>query len=147
MNRSKTRKQQRENDQQPGVRPVERLFPFALRARLLIVGRELLARSRSNLHFILITDDLSENSRSKLLSEYSHYPVVQHYTGEELETLFGIKGAKVVGFKKSDLAQALYAGLKTYRINSPRSGEPHLDDGVKRPDPAVSTPEDGAQKK
>lgn len=137
MNRLKTRKQQRQNDDLPGAHPVERLFPFALRARLLIVGRELLARSRSRLHFILIANDLSENSRSKLLSEYSHYPVVQRYTGEELEALFGIRGAKVIGFRKSDLAQALYAGLKKDRINSPHSespgsDEPHSRDGVKR---------------
>jgi hypothetical protein len=50
---------------QSSAKPVERLFPFALRARILIVGREALLRSKSRLHFILITHDLSENSRKK----------------------------------------------------------------------------------
>ena len=97
--------------------PVERLFAFVLRSRILIVGRDRLARSKSNLHFVLITNDLSQNSRSAILSDFAHYPVVQHYTQEELEKFFGLKGTKVVGFQKSGLAQSIYAQLKQYRIN------------------------------
>ena len=100
-------------------RSVERLFPFVLRARILLVGRETLQRSKSKLHFVLITDDISENSRREILSEFEHYPVVQHYTSEELEEFFGFRGAKVVGFQKSGLAQSLYAELKGYRVNKP----------------------------
>jgi hypothetical protein len=44
---------------------------------------------------------------------------VQHYTSKELEKLLGIKGAKVIGFEKSGLAQSLYAELKAHRINRP----------------------------
>ncbi len=99
--------------------PVERLFAFVLRARILIVGRDTLARSKSRLHFVLITDDLSENSRKEILANYAHYPVVQHYTTDQLESFFGIQGAKVLGFAKSGLAQSIYAGLKSYRLNSP----------------------------
>ena len=99
--------------------PLERLFPFVLRSRILIVGRDTLARSKSRLHFVLITHDLSETSRAEILSDFAHYPVVQHYTAKELEKFFGIKGAKVIGFEKSDLAQSLYAGLKEHRINTP----------------------------
>jgi hypothetical protein len=103
-----------------GLAPsVERLFPFVLRSRILIVGRDTLARSKSRLHFVLITHDLSETSRAEILSDFAHYAVVQHYTAEDLENFFGIKGAKVVGFEKSGLAQSLYAELKKYRINSP----------------------------
>jgi hypothetical protein len=101
------------------AQPVERLFSFVLRSRILIVGRDTLARSKSRLHFVLITRDLSEKSRAEILSDFAHYPVVQHYTMEELEKFFGIKGAKVIGFKKSGLAQSLYAELKAHRINSP----------------------------
>jgi hypothetical protein len=96
----------------------EKLYPFVLRARILIIGREVLARSKSKLHFILITTDLSENSRSEVLSQYSYYPVVQHYTSADLENFFGVKGTKVIGFKKSGLAQSVYAGLKAHRITS-----------------------------
>lgn len=96
---------------------VERLFPFVLRSRNLLVGRERLRRSKRKLHFVLITTDLSENSRTEILSDFAHYPVVQRYTSEDLEKFFKVHGAKVIGFEKSGLAQSLYAGLKAYRIN------------------------------
>ena len=104
---------------QSPARPVERLFSFVLRSRILMVGRQTLARSKSRLHFVLITRDLSETSRAEILSDFAHYPVVQHYTAGELESAFGIKGAKVIGFEKSDLARSLYAELKEHRINRP----------------------------
>ena len=103
------------------VKPVERLFPFVLRSRNLLAGRETLLRSKSKLHFVLITTDLSESSRAEILSEFAHYPVVQHYRAEDLEKYFGLNGAKVVGFAKSGLAQSLYAELKQHRINRPPS--------------------------
>ena len=103
--------------------PVERLFPFVLRSRNLLVGRETLHRSKSKLHFVLLTCDLSDNSRAAILSDFEHYPVVQHYTSEELEKFFGIKGAKVIGFQKSGLAQSIYAELKQHRINKPSVGQ------------------------
>ena len=84
-----------------------------------MVGRDTLAHSKGKLHFVLITEDLSEASRKQILQDFSHYPVVQHYTSQDLEKHFGIKGAKVIGFQKSGLAQSLYAELKEYRINLP----------------------------
>jgi hypothetical protein len=101
------------------AKPVERLFPFVLRSRILLVGRETLLRSKSKLHFVLITTDLSENSCAEILSEFAHYPIVQHYQTEDLEKHFGLKGAKVIGFAKSGLAQSIYAELKQHRINLP----------------------------
>ena len=101
------------------VKPVERLFPFVLRSRNLLVGRDTLQRSKSKLHFVLITNDISENGRAEILSDFAHYPVVQKYTSSELEKFFGIKGAKVIGFRKSGLAQSLYAEMKEHRINKP----------------------------
>jgi hypothetical protein len=104
------------------TKSVERLFPFVLRSRSLILGRDTLIRSKTRLHFILITTDLSENSRAEVLHDFSHYPIVQHYTSADLEKHFQIKGAKVVGFQKSGLAQSIYAELKEHRINAPKSG-------------------------
>ena len=100
-------------------KPVERLFPFVLRSRILLVGRETLARSKSKLHFVLITQDLSEASRAEILAEFAHYPVLQHYTMAELEQHFGIRNAKVIGFTKSNLAQSVYSELKEHRLNKP----------------------------
>ena len=100
-------------------KPVERLFPFVMRSRILIPGRDSLGRSKSRLHFVLITHDLSEASRAAILADFAHYPVVQHYTAADLEKFFEIKGTKVVGFQKSGLAQSIYAELKEHRVNQP----------------------------
>lgn len=108
----------------PQSKPVERLFPFVLRTRTLLVGRDTLRRSKSKLHFVLITRGLSENSREEILKEFAHYPVVEHFTEADLEKFFGIKGAKVVGFSKSGLAQSIYAELKQHRINQPPAQPP-----------------------
>jgi hypothetical protein len=105
------------------AKPVERLFPFVLRSRILIVGREQLARAKGRLHFVLITRDISEGSRAEILRDFAHYPVIQRYTPEDLEQFFGVKGAKVVGFQKSGLAQSIYREMKEDRLNAPPRGE------------------------
>ena len=117
------------NKRTPPAVSVERLFPFVLRSRNLLVGRETLQRSKSKLHFVLLTCDLSDNSRAAILSDFEHYPVVQHYTSDELEKFFGIKGAKVIGFQKSGLAQSIYAELKQHRINKPWVGQMPRSEG------------------
>lgn len=95
-----------------------------------MLGRERLANSKSNLHFILITTDISENSRDEMLDEFSHYPVVQYFTSEELAQLLQLKGnTKVVGFAKSSLAKSIYAELKEHRLNMPTKKGTEKDDG------------------
>ena len=102
-----------------GSHSVERMFPFVLRSRILLVGRDVLSRSKSRLHFILVTSDLSPRSLEQILSEFRHYPVVQRYESADLEKHFGLKGTKVVGFAKSELAQSIYKEFKNERINMP----------------------------
>ncbi len=104
------------------AKSVEPLFPFALRARILLVGKETLRRSKSRLHFVLVTTNLSDRGREEVLSEYAHYPVVQRYTSADLERLFGLRGTKVLGFRKSHLAQSIYRELKGSRLNKPAQG-------------------------
>jgi hypothetical protein len=101
------------------TKPVERLFPFVLRAKILLIGRDTLRRSKGKLHFVLITDDIAETVRAEILVDFKHYPVVQHYGPADFEKFFGIKGAKTIGFMKSGLAQSIYAELKEHRINRP----------------------------
>lgn len=115
------------SDAAPTSKSVERLFPFVLKARALIVGRDILERSKSRLHFLLITTDISENSRAQILTEYSHYPVVQYYSEADVEKFFALKGTKVLGFAKSGLAQSIYAELKPYRINKPATKAARAD--------------------
>ena len=101
---------------------VERLFPFVLRGKILVVGREALRSNKGRLHFVLIATDIIEAHREEVLRELKHYPVVQHYTAAELEKFFDCAGAKAIGFTKSALAQSIYAGLKAFRINKPPAG-------------------------
>ena len=107
-----------------GGKSVERLFPFLVRARKLIVGREALVRSRRRLHSVLIATDISENSKLEILREFADYPILQKYTSKELEDFFGVRNAKVLRLEKSSLAQSIYAGLKGARVNAPRDQKP-----------------------
>ncbi|MGA2243894.1 MAG: hypothetical protein ABSH48_02750 [Verrucomicrobiota bacterium] len=107
-------------DAAPGSpRPVERLFPFVLKTRSLVAGRDALRAHKGKLHFVLITTDIAEAHREEVLKDFRHYPVVQHFTAADLDTFFKVKGAKAVGFMKSQLAQSIYAELKAHRINKP----------------------------
>lgn len=117
----------------PG-KSTERLFPFVVRARLLIVGRDSLARSKRLLQCVLITDDISEGSRAEVLRDFKDYPVLQHYSSAELEEFFDVRNAKVIGFKKSTLAKSIYAELKQFRLNAPPTGAgktPNTSEGAK----------------
>ena len=98
-------------------KPVERLFPFVLRSRTHIIGRQRLEKSKHELQWILITTDISENSEQEILRIFKDYPVVKHFTEEELSALLNVNGTKLIGFKKGDLAKSIYAELKQYRIN------------------------------
>ncbi len=103
---------------------VTRLFPFVLKTRGLLVGRDTLRANRGKLHFVLITTDIAAASRDEVLKDFLHYPVVQHFTSADLEKFFAVKGAKAVGFTKSGLAQSIYAELKAHRINQPMNPAP-----------------------
>ena len=103
---------------------VERMFPFVLRARKLIIGRDALRHSKSKLHFVLVARDIGAPALKEVLEEFIHYPVVQHYAAADFEKFFGVKGAKTLGFEKSGLAQSIYAELKQYRINKPQTPAP-----------------------
>ena len=98
---------------------VERLFPFVVRARKLLVGRDALARNKSKLQWVLISSDISEGSRDQVLKDFSDYPIVQHFASADFERFFNVRNAKVLGFAKSTLAKSIYSELKEYRINKP----------------------------
>ena len=99
--------------------PVEQLLGLAVESKLLLIGRESLSRNKSYLHFVLIATDIIANHREEVLKNFIHYPVVQHFAAADFDRLFKIKGAKTVGFAKSELAKSIYAELKAYRINAP----------------------------
>jgi hypothetical protein len=118
--------------------PVERLFPYALASKILLIGRDALRSNKGRLHFVLIATDIIEAHREEVLRDLKHYPVVQHYTAAELEQFFQCPGAKAIGFTKSGLAQSIYAGLKQYRLNKPPAGPtPPKSAAQTTPDPTV----------
>jgi hypothetical protein len=117
-------------------KPVERLFPFVLRSRILLVGRDTLGRSKSKLQFVLITSDISESSRAQILADFAHYPIVQCYSAEEIEKHFNVRNTKVLGFQKSELARSIYAEMKSLRINKPpreQRGQPEAPKPAESP--------------
>jgi hypothetical protein len=102
---------------------VERLFPFVVRSRMLLIGRETLARSKRQLQCILITEDIAPGSREEVLRDFKDYPILQRFQAADFERFFNVRNAKVVGFKKSSLAKSIYAELKEFRINAPAARE------------------------
>jgi hypothetical protein len=105
-------------------KPVERLFPFLARARLLLVGRETMARRKRDLQCILMAEDISEGSRAEILRDFADYPVLQRFSSADFESFFGVRNAKVLGLKKSSLAKSIYGELKQFRLNKPSPGKP-----------------------
>jgi len=93
------------------TQPVERLFPFVLRSKQLVVGRERLAQLAKKLQFVLITHDISENSREEIVRQFRRCPVVQAYTAADIERLFGLRNTKVIGFRKSSLSRSIHREL------------------------------------
>ena len=114
---------------------VERLFPFVLRARILLVGQRAVLRSKSRLQFVLITKDISDRGGSEALRKLKHYPVVQCLRAADIERHFGLRGVKLLGFQKSGLSKSLYAEWKSHRVNKPLSGRREESVSADKPKP------------
>jgi hypothetical protein len=93
-------------------KPVERLFPFACRARVVVEGRDRLLRSRKHLLFVLVVPGLSAEARESVLKNYEPVPVIEGFSVAELEEHFGFPEARVIGFLKSSLASSILRELK-----------------------------------
>ena len=93
----------------------EKMAPFMLRARVVEVGRDRLAQVKKKLACLLITTDISENSKNEMLASFS-CPVYQHFTSEEIEAMFGFHGTKVLGFHRSPLTQSVLPLLTPYLV-------------------------------
>lgn len=98
---------------------VTRLYPFALRSRVVVTGRPALRANRRNLHFLIVTEDITAEGRDAAITEFSHVPVVQLHRAEETAALFGRADVRVIGFLRSAISQSIYAELKPHRIATP----------------------------
>lgn len=95
----------------------EKLAPFMLRARTVEVGRDRLIQIKKRLAFLLITEDISENSKAELLHTFK-CPIYQYFTSEQIESMFGFRGTKVLGFHRSPLSVSALQLLKDHRIDN-----------------------------
>jgi hypothetical protein len=121
------------------LQPVERLFPFALRARIVVPGREAMARQQRRLLFVLITTDLSPKSRERIRFDFGQVPIIERYTSAEVEALFAFRGAKVLGFRRSSLAQALLKELKAFKLPPlPPPEKPATPNAIVTPAPKLA---------
>ena len=91
------------------------LASFARRAHLFVTGREKLHRGSRGLAFVLITEDISENSRREVLERIA-CPIYQALTAADVEALFGLANAKIVGFRKNGLSDNLAKSLQPFLV-------------------------------
>ena len=99
-----------------GIAILDKLAPFVRRAKCCEKGREKLARSQRTLAFVLIAEDISENSRKEALRAFT-CPVYQALTAAEIERRFGLQNTKLLGFRKGGLGDQLepaFAGCRAF---------------------------------
>jgi hypothetical protein len=94
---------------------LEKLAPFCRKANVVVTGREKLAQMGCNLVFVMITSDLSANSRNEVMQRIK-VPVVEYGTSAEIQRLFGLENAKIVGFKRNSLSTQILAALKPFVV-------------------------------
>ncbi len=105
----------KENDVTKDVR---RLFPFAKRSAITMVGRQKMYHAKDRIAFVLVATDLSDNSMQELKKNMERTPLVQKFSSDELKIHFDEENVKMIAFKKSDLASSILAELQLYRIDS-----------------------------
>ena len=79
------------------------LANFARRAGIIINGREKLRRIQKQLHFILVTCDISGNSLQEIMQS-CRCPIYQALHSADLNELFGMPNTKIIGFKQNPLS-------------------------------------------
>lgn len=104
------------------------LLSFSQKAGNFIFGRDRIMKSRHNLQFVWATSDLTQNSRDEIQEKFSHYPIIQFASSDEMAKVLQTTGVKVIGFKKSDLSKSIYQQMKSYRINQPKAANPTKPD-------------------
>ncbi|MEC9131547.1 MAG: hypothetical protein VYE02_09205 [Verrucomicrobiota bacterium] len=99
-------------------KPVERLFPFALRARIVATGEQTLKAIRKKIGFLLLTEDISPSRVHQILKQFPGLPVYQRYTSEDFKTFFGYQQTKVIGFRKSALTRSILKEFKSLGLSA-----------------------------
>ena len=92
-----------------------KIAPFMRKAGMVVVGRERLFQLRNKLAYILITDDISENTRQMVLETF-RCPVYQCLNSDDIEKLFNYKGTKLLGFRRSPMSNSALADLRPFLV-------------------------------
>ena len=90
-------------------KPVERLFPFALRARIVATGEQPLETKRT------------KSWNHQILKQFPGLPVYQRYTSEDFKTFFGYQQTKMIGFRKSALTSSILKEFKSLGLSALQS--------------------------
>ena len=109
---------------------LKHLAPFVLRARVVSTGREKLLQHRNQLAFLMVTEDISENSRREILRDFP-CPIYQALTAEQVETLFHFHNTKLLGFARNALSSQIQQLLKGRRLVAPSVEEVTMPENPK----------------
>ncbi len=88
------------------LQQLKKLAPFVVRSHAAVTGRQKLVQQQRKLAFVLMTMDVSENSRKEVLREL-FCPVYQALTMAEVEELFHLTNTKILGFRLGGMATSL----------------------------------------
>jgi len=99
-----------------GIAILDKLAPFVQRTKCCEKGRGKLARSQRDIAFILLAEDISDNSRKEALRTFS-CPIYQALTAAEIQRRFGLENTKLMGFRKGGLASQLEAAFDGCRLD------------------------------
>ncbi|NMA43079.1 MAG: hypothetical protein GX946_06835 [Oligosphaeraceae bacterium] len=111
------------SEDREGLSSFERLAPFMLRSGIVQVGRQRLSQLRKRLAFILISEDISENSRKEFLWDYS-CPVFQCLKSDDFARIFNYRGTKALGFLRSPLSTKAMQDLKAFKLKRDTEKQP-----------------------
>ncbi len=94
------------------------LSPFIRRAGIIVTGREKLIQRSNQLAFAVMTADLSDASRREALRDLKCKVFELPLNSDDIEKLYGVSGAKLLGFKKNKLADSILKFIKPYQISA-----------------------------
>lgn len=109
-----------------------KLAPFCRKAGVVVTGRERMARLGRKLGFIVITRDLSANSRKEALQRYA-CPIAEWGTMAEMKQWFGLDNAKIVGFLSHPLSKKLFEEFKPFLVEREEKPRPPAPDQAPPP--------------
>lgn len=108
------------------LQQLKKLAPFVVRSHAAVTGRLKLVQQQRKLAFVLMTTDVSENSRKEVLREL-FCPVYQALTMAEVEELFHLSNTKILGFRLGGMGASLQRCFQGCLITAETAKNPATD--------------------